>query len=298
MKKLIAVFFSLFLFAAVKAQTVDDVVSKFEEAIGGDGLSAIQSLQITSTLKFDMMNQNMSITITTIRDRAKFFRRQVSGIMGMGNSYTILTPGEGYTFTPAMRGFGGGGGDFGGGGGGGGDRVVVAGRAGPGGGPGGQGGQQAKPVQMDSVQLAANLFELDLAGPFAPLVHYASKGNKAELLGTAKVNKVDCFKVKLTLKTGQETTYYISSVDYLIVQSEAPAKVMMQQLGMAPMLAMMGAGGRDTQKLTMGYSEYKNFGGMKYPGKQKLQFGALDIELVNEKIKINEPIEQKWYLLD
>lgn len=297
MRKLIVVFFSFLLISVVRSQTVDEVLGKFENAIGGRAaLDTIKTLQISGTLDFDMMGRTISAGLDVIRDKDKFFRRQVTGAMGMGKSYTIITDTEGLVAAPRMRGRGGfgGGGEMGGPGGGG-----PPGGFEGGGGPGGPGGNSAGNIEkLDATQVAAQQFELDPSGPFAPLINYAAKGNKAELAGTAKVNKVECYKIKFTFKTGQQLTYYISTKDYLIVQSEAIAKFAVAQVGIGPMLTSMGATSRDNMKTIMTYSNYKDFNGIKFPGLQKLQFGAMDITVTNTDVKINQPIEAKWLTAD
>jgi len=164
--------------------------------------------------------------------------------------------------------------------------------------PGGGGDNANKPVALDSLQRGNLAYELELEGPFAPLINYAAKGHKVELLGTAKANKTDCYKVKLTTKGGQEMIYYISTTDYLVVQTEGAVKVMLNEIGMTPILNMMGSDPRANQKITMQYNEYKSFGGIKFPVKQRLQYSALDMQIETSDIKINEPIDNKWYTMD
>ncbi len=283
-------FFSFAIMLAANAQSVDEVLSKFQTAIGSRAaLDTIKTLQINGSLKFDIMSRTIDASLTTIKKQGKFFRRQLTGVMGMGKSYTIITEAEGFTYMPPMRGGGGferrngGGGEM----------------SGPPPPPGAEGGGSSGGlVKLDSLQILAQQFELDCAGAFAPLINYAAKGNKVEFLGNAKVNKVDCYKLKLTLKTGQETVYYFSTKDSLIVQSEAIAKVVMDQIGMGPILVMFGANNRGNLKTVMAYTEYKTFNGIKFPTKQKLAFGALDISLETSDVKINEPIDAKWYTAD
>jgi hypothetical protein len=303
MRKLVVVFFSLFFIVTGRAQTVDEVLGKFETALGGQtALDSIKTLQITGTLNFDMMSRTIDATIDIIRNKGKFFRRQVSGAMGMGKAYTIITDTEGFVSVPRMRGGGGGGegrrnlgGDEMGGG------MGMQGGGGPGG-PGmggGPGGNNAGSlVKLNAAEIAAQQFELDPQGPFAPLIGYAAKGHKAELAGTSKVNKVDCYKIKFTFKGGQQVVYYISTKDYLIVQSEAPAKFAVAQAGIGPVLNAMGANSRDNMKTVTTYSDYKEFNGVKFPGKEKLEFGAMDITLEYTDAKINQPIDAKWYTAD
>ncbi len=293
MRKLIVVFFSFFLILTGRAQTVEDVLGKFETAMGGRAaFDSITTLQINGTLNFDMMNRTIDASLDIIRNKGKFFRRQVSGAMGMGKAYTIITDKEGFYSIPRMRGGGSGGGRRYGGGGDG----EMGGPPPPS--PGGDGGNAGSLVKLDASEVAAQQFELDPQGFFAPLINYASKGNKAELAGTGKVNKVDCYKVKLTLKTGQQITYYISMKDSLILQSEAIAKFAVAQVGIGPVLNAMGANSRDNMKTVTLYSDYKSFNGIRFPGKEKMQFGALDIKVEITDAKINQPIDAKWYTAD
>ena len=43
------------------------------------------------------------------------------------------------------------------------------------------------------------------------------------------------------------------------------------------------------------YLAFVDIKGMKFPSKQKIQLGAVDIELENTDIQINEMIDKKWY---
>ena len=44
-----------------------------------------------------------------------------------------------------------------------------------------------------------------------PLVDYAAKGHKAELIGKDTIGGKECFKIKLTTKEGRELNFYIDS---------------------------------------------------------------------------------------
>lgn len=291
MRKLILLFISLLMCYAIEAQSVEEVLHKFEIAMGTKAaFDTITSLQINGSLKFDIMGRNIDGALTTVKKQGKFYRSQLNGVMGMSKSYTIVTNTEGFTYLPQMRG-----GGYGGRGGG---RGEMGGAPPP---PpsGGDGDNSSSGLyKLDSVQVASQQFELDCAGFFAPLINYAAKGNKVEWLGSGKVNKVECYKLKLTLKTGQETVYYFSTKDSLIVQSETIAKVVMDQVGMAPVLKTLGASNRGNLKTVMTYNEYKLFNGIKFPTKQRLTFGALDISVETDDVKINQPIDAKWYTAD
>jgi hypothetical protein len=59
--------------------------------------------------------------------------------------------------------------------------------------------------------------EADIDGP---LVDYAQKGHKAELLGHDSVEGTDCYKIKLTLKNGDIRTYYLDADSFLELKIE------------------------------------------------------------------------------
>lgn len=62
-----------------------------------------------------------------------------------------------------------------------------------------------------------------------PLLDYASRGGKAELLGQEKVGNVNAYKVKITT-AGGATTYYFDPATYYIIQAVRQAEMMGQQM--------------------------------------------------------------------
>lgn len=75
-------------------------------------------------------------------------------------------------------------------------------------------GKKGKPQKVDDAAWAK--IDLDLAGE---IVEYQKKGNTAEYIGKENVEGKECFKIKLTAKTGRITYYFIDTKTYLIVQS-------------------------------------------------------------------------------
>ena len=279
MKKIMSFLFLFGLVLTAQSQTVDEVFAKFEAAVGGrDALLAIKTVQYKSTITLNMMGSPFDIPVTNIKENNKMLRREVAGIMGMGKSFSILTDTAGYLFTPAMRGFGGGG------------------PGGPGGGiP--EGGRDASLTKMNDATVKEEQYELDAAGAFGHLVNYAAKGHKAELQGTAKVNKTECYKVKFTFNNGQEMLYYIDTKTFLPVQTEALGKVALEQVGMGGMMEQMGSDRAKKLKVITTYSNYEEVNGIKFPMKQKLEMGAVEIDVVNSDYQINQPIDAKYYKL-
>ena len=279
MKKIMSFLFLFGLVLTAQSQTVDEVFAKFEAAVGGrDALLAIKTVQYKSTITLNMMGSPFDIPVTNIKENNKMLRREVAGIMGMGKSFSILTDTAGYLFTPAMRGFGGGG------------------PGGPGGGiP--EGGRDASLTKMNDATVKEEQYELDAAGAFGHLVNYAAKGHKAELQGTAKANKTECYKVKFTFNNGQEMLYYIDTKTFLPIQTEALGKVALEQVGMGGMMEQMGSDRAKKLKVITTYSNYEEVNGIKFPMKQKLEMGAVEIDVVNSDYQINQPIDAKYYKL-
>jgi hypothetical protein len=270
------VFLSLLFVAATMftySQTVEEVMAKYEEANGGKNrLKAIKTLQMESVMKMNMMNQSFDISLNSIRERGKLYRRQMGGIMGMGNSWTMVTDTAGYILIPAMPNFGGprGGGD----------------------GPTNPSGPSIS--KMTGADLKKQQHELDCAGPFPMLIDYAKKGYTAELQGTGKVNKEDCYKVKLNMKDGLSAVFYINTKNYLVQQVDATDEMAAALTGFGSLMRMMG-GGRRSLKASILYNSYKDIGGIQFPMKQIINIGPVETVIEHLDIKMNEPVDEVWY---
>ncbi len=267
----------------VSAQTIEEVMTKFEEANGGKNkLKAIKTLQMESVMKMNLMGQTFDISLNSIRERGKLFRRQIGGIMGMGNSWTMVTDTAGYILIPAMPNFGGGGP--------GGDQGAQRG----GGNMQGMRSGNATITKMTDDDLRKQQHEMDCAGIFSMLVDHAKKGYTAELIGTSKVNKEECFKVKLTMKDGLNGVFYINSNTYLVQQVDATDEMAAAMTGFGSIMRMMG-GGRRSLKVSIQYSEYKEIAGIKFPMKQLITLGPVETIIEHLDIKLNEPVDEVWY---
>lgn len=282
MKKIFAGLFLMLSSFAAQSQTVEEIIGKYEAAAGGrEKLEGIKMLEVISTIKMSVMGQNIDLPLTLAREKGKLFRRQIGGIMGMGDSFTMLTDTSGNLYVPGMRGFGGGGpgGGFGGGG-----------RDGRGGGDNG-----ATLTRMTPEEVAAQQYELDCAGAFPELVNYAAKGHTAQLLGTEKVSKVVCHKIKLTLKTGQVVTYYIDANTFLVKQLEATGDMAANLTGFRSLMQAYGSNVPKNTKAVILVKEWGDFKEIKYPKKISLSYGPVESDVENTNIQINEGLEEKWY---
>jgi hypothetical protein len=287
MKKIFAGLFLLLSSFAAKSQTVEEIIAKYEAAAGGrEKLEGVKMLEVISTLRMGIMGQNIELPLTLVREKGKLFRRQVGGIMGFGDSFTMLTDTSGNLYVPGMRGFGGGGpgggGGFGGGGGG---------RDGRGGGA----DNGATLTRMSADEVAAQQYELDCAGAFPELVNYVAKGHTAQLMGTEKVSKVPCYKIKMTLKTGQVITYYIDSNTFLVKQMETTGDMAANLTGLRSLMQAYGSSVPKNTKAVILVKEYGDFKDIKFPKKFNLSYGPIESEVENSNIQINEGLEEKWY---
>jgi hypothetical protein len=81
---------------------------------------------------------------------------------------------------------------------------------------------QTAPEPMTADELAAGQEGLDIQGE---LLDYASKGHKVEMLGKEDVDGTECYKLKLTRKSGRESTYLIDPKTYYINRAVSKLKV-------------------------------------------------------------------------
>lgn len=249
------------------AQTVDEIIANHIAANGGqEKLSTINTLQYTSTMKLNMMGMQIDISSINIIENNKLFRKNISGVMGMKGSYTLVTDTAGYISIPSVQGYG----DF----------------------PGIEGGIS----KMDDDKFLIAKQKLNVLEEFSALINYKEKGFAAELLGKSKIDKVECFKIKLIAADGEASLFFIDATTYLLKQIEVSGKQISSILGIrgGPMGDMMG-GRMDKQKMNLLYQSYTDTGGIKFPSKLIIQLGASDIEIENSSIEINEPVNKKWY---
>lgn len=171
MKKL---FFAIAAMVSLSAgaQTVDEVVDKYVEAMGGaEKLNSIKSLYIEGVTSMGQMD----IVSVIYKQQSKMYRRETSM---MGNlSYQIVTEKEGWNFNPM--------------------------------------GGSGKAEAMTAEAVAAMQNELDCN---EPLFDYKAKGHTAELVGKELIDGKEVYKIKLTLKNGQEISYFIDTKTNYIVR--------------------------------------------------------------------------------
>ena len=109
-----------------------------------------------------------------------------------------------------------------------------------------------------------------------PFLNYAARGAKAELQGQEKVGAVNAYKIKLTSKDNQATTYYIDPTTYYIVQDVRSGEMMGQQV-----------------EVKTAYSDFKKTDyGWVVPQAADIDFGGqFAITAITSKVEINPAVD-------
>ena len=214
-----------------QAQTVDEVINKHVEALGGkEKLSKIQNIVMEGSLNY----QGNDIALSFIQVNNKLNRQDINAA-GM-HGFNMLTDKDGWDYMPFF------------------------------------GQQQPEPKTADDVKL--NQADLDIAGP---MVDYAAKGHKAELIGKETVEGKSCYHIKLTLASGKVVHFYIDGASYLIARAMDKRMV----------------NGQETEVQT-DFADYKDVEGVKMPYSMTGGFGTTYIS----SIKVNQTIPESAFMHD
>jgi hypothetical protein len=135
-----------------------------------------------------------------------------------------------------------------------------------------QGMQKPEPKTADEVKKSQS--DLDIAGP---LVDYAAKGHKVELVGKEDVDGTECYKLKVSLAGGKEVTFFIDPASSMIIRIKETRKM----------------NGQDAEMQT-DFSDYKDVEGVKMPFSISQQFGTVLIS----SIKVNQTIPDSAFKHD
>lgn len=130
---------------------------------------------------------------------------------------------------------------------------------------------------MPAEAVALMQSELDCAGP---LLDFAQKGHTATLLGKEEVEGVTCWKLKLTLKSGRDITYFMDASTQLIVRTITQGGWGSQRGG--------------NREAVTDFADYrKNEEGFLFPYKvTPLGMGG---GLFYETIRVNQPVDAKIF---
>lgn len=132
---------------------------------------------------------------------------------------------------------------------------------------------EPEPMPADLVQTIREDADFD-----GPLLDYAAKGHSVELAGKEDVQGTETYKLKLTLKEGQVTYYYLDSEYYLPIKTEAQRTIQ----------------GMDINAETF-MSDYKSIDGIMMPFSLQIagqgpQVQSLSIEQVEFNVDIDDKV--------
>ena len=133
----------------------------------------------------------------------------------------------------------------------------------------------AEPMTGDELKEFQEESDMDGA-----LVNYRQKGNTAELVGKEKVDGVDTYNIKLTLKTGGQRNIFIDTTSFLEI------KVISQ---------MVHENGPVEIQTTL--SDYREVAGIQYPFviESKIPSQQVNSKVTLEKIETNVPIDNSVF---
>jgi hypothetical protein len=222
-----SVIFSIAAFASVKAQNVDEVVSKYIAAKGGaDKLKSVNTIVEKGTLNAN--GQKIPINMTIVNGKAMKQDYTVNGMTG----YQIVTATEGWNYNPFMG--------------------------------------QTKSEAMTADDVKSSQDQLDATDD---LFDYVAKGTTVEYLGKDDVEGTECYKLKLTMKSGKEKTCYISTEDNLLVK----------------ITEKVTANGQEQEVNTM-LSNYKEVNGIQFPFAVTGPFGLVEMDTIEINTDVDESV--------
>jgi len=233
------------LLSSVSAQTADDVIGKYTEAMGG--VEKLKSIKSIYTEGVAVSPNGGEIISKTYKVQDKLYRQDID--FGMGSMTMIITDKEGWFSNPRN------GGAF-----------------------------ESFPAEG----VAGQQHELDCSGP---LVDYVAKGHKAELIGKETIDGVECYNIKLTLKSGRAINYYIDNKNWYIIRTSAK--------GTAGMMGGGGGGNRQPGEVEVktNFSDFKKTAdGFVFPmtiGRAGFDGGTMKTSI--EKVEVNKPVDPKLY---
>jgi len=219
---------------AARAQTVDEIIARNVEALGGmDKLQSIKTLRSTATLKMG----SFQAAVESENKRPDKVRQEFI-LQGMAqvSAYDGKT---GWQVNPF------------------------------------QGRKDPELLSADDtkdLQVAA-----DIDGP---LVNYKQKGSVAELVGHDSVEGTDCYKIKLTLKSGDVRYYYLDADSYMVIKLETQTIIRgsLQE--------------RDTY-----YGDYEKVDSIYFPfSSESAQKDQPDrVQVTVDKIEVNAPLDDSRF---
>lgn len=211
--------------SALQAQTVDEIINKHTEAVGGkEKLSQAKSLYVENTM--EVMGNQAPSTEYVLEGKGYKSESEFNGAKII-NCYTDKA---GWMVNPMMG--------------------------------------ASDPQAMPEEAYKSGKDQIYIEGP---LVDYAAKGNKVELLG--KEN--DSYKIKVN----DETTYYVDASSYYITKTSTKGEMMGQPV-----------------EVVVTFSDYKKTDfGIVIPYSKTVDLGGFSLTFKRNKVEVNKEIDPKIF---
>lgn len=131
---------------------------------------------------------------------------------------------------------------------------------------------QTKPEAISDEMLKQSQDQLDAQGP---LIDYKTKGITATFLGKDEVEGTECFKLKITYKSGKEETMYFDASNYYHIRSVSKVK----------------ADGKEME-MTQNYGDFQKLPeGIVYAMSQDGAGGQMKFK----SVEINKPVPEDFF---
>jgi outer membrane lipoprotein-sorting protein len=111
-------------------------------------------------------------------------------------------------------------------------------------------------------------------------------------MGMEKVNNTNCYKLRLTLKSGRELNYYIDDKDFYIQRLQYKTAA-----GMRGRRTQDNAAGPAEVDMSIDYADYrKTDEGYVFPYTVTMPgMGGRSTSMQFEKIEVNQPVDEKLF---
>jgi len=219
----------VFCSASVYSQTVDEIISKHLDAVGGkDKLSGVTSVYMEGTM--EVMGTSGTTKSTILNGKGSRSESEISGQQVVN----VYTDKGGWQIN--------------------------------------QFAGMSDPQAMSDEQFKAGEDQIY----YEPLLDYAARGGKAELMGQEKVGTVDAHKIKYTNKDGAVTTYYIDPTSFQVIQVAVTSNNMGQEV-----------------EIKSTYSDFqKTDYGIVVPRTIDIDFGGqFSLTTKIQKVDVNQPVD-------
>jgi hypothetical protein len=131
---------------------------------------------------------------------------------------------------------------------------------------------------MPEAQYNAGKDQIFVGGQF---INWAEKGYKAELIGTDTIEKVNAFKIRLTLPDNTSSVYYFDPATSYLIRTVQEAEMQGQMM-----------------ENIISYSDYKPTDGYFLPNKLELNManGQFIMDMTVTKVQLNIPVDETIFV--